>query len=328
MTAMTKTILAAAVLGLALGGSVIAAETATPATTKPATAKPAGPPAAPAGQKTFFSPDEAAKALITAATADDVEALKQIFGPAGLDLVVTGDDVQDKNRAKEFADQAAKKQHIERDPKNAKRAILTVGDDDWPLPIPIVQGPNGHWYYDTKAGRQEILYRRVGQNELDAIEVCAGFVEAQHDYASEKHDGAVINQYAQRMVSTPGKQDGLAWRTADGNWEGPVAETIAEAIAEGYSDRSKPYHGYYYKVLKGQGPHAKFGPIDFVVNGVMIGGFALVAAPSEYRVTGVKTFIVNQDGIVYEKDLGAKTLDTFKAMTLFDPDKSWSPVKH
>ncbi|HEX4824093.1 MAG TPA: DUF2950 domain-containing protein [Candidatus Polarisedimenticolaceae bacterium] len=315
MTAM-KAILATAFLGLALGAT--AAEPA----------KPPSHPAAPAGQKTYSSPDEAARALIQAATADDIEALKQIFGPSGLDLVVTGDDVQDKNRAKAFADQAATKHRIERDPKDAKRAILSVGDDDWPLPIPIVQGPAGHWYFDTKAGRQEILYRRIGQNELDAIEICEGFVEAQDEYASTKHDGATINQYAQRMVSTPGKQDGLAWQKPDGTWDGPVAETIANAIAEGYTDRAQPYHGYFFKVLKGQGSHAKFGALDFVVNNVMIGGFALVAAPAEYRGTGVKTFIVNQDGVVYEKDLGAKTLDAFKAMTIFDPDKGWTPVHH
>src|SRR5262249_55943684 len=151
------------------------------------------------------------------------------------DLVVTDDEVQDRNRAKAFADQAAKKRRIEHDPKNPKRAVLTVGDEDWPLPIPIVQGTGGRWHYDTKAGRQEVLFRRIGQNELDAIQVCAGFVEAQHEYASEKHDGAGIAQYAQRMVSTPGKHDGLAWQNADGTWDGPVAETIANAIAEGYS---------------------------------------------------------------------------------------------
>jgi len=320
MTATTKTILATALVGLTLAVSR-AAEPAKPAVEK-------APPAAAPGQTTFSSPDEAARAVIVAAGADDVETLKKIFGPDGLDLVVTGDDVQDKNRAKAFADLAAKKRRIERDAKNPKRAILVIGDEDWPMPIPIVQGPGGLWHFDSKAGRQEILFRRIGENELDAIELCEGFVEAQHDYATEKHDGALINQYAQRMVSTPGKRDGLAWRNPDGTWDGPVAETIANAITEGYSDRSQPYHGYYFKVLKGQGSHAKFGPLDFVVNGVMIGGFALVAAPAEYRVSGVKTFIVNQDGIVYEKDLGAKTLDAFKAMTLFDPDKSWSPVHH
>jgi hypothetical protein len=308
-----------ALVGLALASSQ-AAETA-----KPAPAKTPG--AAAAGQKTFASPDEAARAVIEAAGADNVEALKQIFGPDGLDLVVTGDEVQDKNRAKTFAELAAKKHHIDRDPKNPKRAILSIGDDDWPMPIPIVQGPDGLWHFDSHAGREEILFRRIGHNEIDAIEVCEGFVEAQHDYASEKHDGAEINQYAQRMVSTPGKHDGLAWRNPDGTWDGPVAETIANAIAEGYSDRSQPYHGYYYKVLKGQGSHAKFGPLDFVVKGVMIGGFALVAAPADYRVTGVKTFIVNQDGIVYEKDLGAKSLDAFKTMTIFDPDKTWKAVE-
>ncbi|HEX5045206.1 MAG TPA: DUF2950 family protein, partial [Candidatus Polarisedimenticolaceae bacterium] len=153
-----------------------------------------------------------------------------------------------------------------------------------------------------------------------------GYVEAQEEYASEKHDGATINQYAQRVVSTPGKHDGLAWQNPDGSWGGPVGEGIARVIAEGYTDRIEPYHGYHFKILKAQGKHAPFGEIDYVVKDVMIGGFALVAAPAEYRVTGVKTFIVNHDGIVYEKDLGPETKQAFKEMWRYDPDPSWHPV--
>jgi len=162
---------------------------------------------------------------------------------------------------------------------------------------------------------------------LDAIDVCIGYVEAQHEYASQKHDGSTVNQYAQRIISTPGKQDGLAWKTPDGTWAGPVGEDIAKVIAEGYSQRSEPFHGYYFKTLKGQGPAAPMGEMSFVVNGVMIGGFALVAAPATYRVTGVKTFIVSHTGIVYQKDLGPSTLDQFHLLEQYNPDKTWTPVE-
>jgi hypothetical protein len=177
------------------------------------------------------------------------------------------------------------------------------------------------------AGRQELLYRRIGRNELDAIEVCRGFVEAQHEYALEKHEGSSVNQYAQRIISTPGKQDGLAWQNADGSWGGPVGEEIARAIARGYGGQSEPYHGYYFKVLKGQGPAAPLGQMDFLVEGVMIGGFALIAAPAQYRITGVKTFMVSHDGVVYQKDLGPATLEVAKKIELFNPDRTWTPVE-
>jgi len=277
-------------------------------------------------QRTFDTPRMAADALIAAAADYDVAALKEILGPAGVDLVVTEDQVQDRNQGAAFAAQAREKSEIVLDAKNPNRATLVIGKEDWPSPIPIVR-KNGKWSFDAKAGREEILHRRIGRNELDAIELCHSFVEAQHEYAFQKRDGSGVNQYAQRMISTPGKQDGLAWRNPDGTWGGPLGEEIAGVIAEGYSDRLKPYHGYYFKVLRGQGPAAPLGQMDFVVNGVMIGGFALVAAPADYRVTGVKTFMVSQGGVVYEKDLGKKTLETFRAMERFNPDKSWTPVK-
>ena len=177
-----------------------------------------------------------------------------------------------------------------------------------------------------KAGRQELLYRRIGADELDAIQICRGYVEAQHEYALQPREGYDVNQYAQRIVSTPGKQDGLAWQNPDGTWGGPIGEKIARAIEQGYTSGSEPYHGYFFKILKGQGTAAPLGEMDFVVKGVMIGGFALVAAPAEYGVTGVKTFIVSHDGVVYEKDFGPKTLDEFQKMERFNPDKSWTPV--
>ena len=191
------------------------------------------------------------------------------------------------------------------------------------MPIPIVK-KNGKWFFDTKAGRQEMLYRRIGANELDAIEICHSYVESQHEYAMEKHDGAEVNQYAQRVMSTPGKHDGLVWRNPDGTLGGPRADELADALAEGYTDHSKPFHGYYFKILKGQGPAAPLGKMDFVIEGAMIGGFALVAAPADYRVTGVKTFIVSYEGVVYQKDLGPDTLKIFKEMELYNPDKTWT----
>ena len=256
----------------------------------------------------------------------DVAALEAIFGPTGRDLVVTEDAVADKNRAQEFAAKARERKTVTPDPTNRNLAILSVGNDDWPLPLPIVR-KGGKWLFDTAAGQQEILNRIIGANELDAIEVCRGFVEAQHEFALTKREASGVNQYAQRILSTPGKQDGLAWRNPDGSWDGPIGEAVARAIEQGYSERSEPYHGYYFKVLKGQGPAAPLGEMDFVVKGVMIGGFALVAAPAQYGVTGIQTFMVSHDGVVYEKDFGADTLNVFKTMERFNPDKTWNPVE-
>lgn len=285
-----------------------------------------GPPASsqPA-QQTFKSPNDAAEALIQAAQDNDTAALKHIFGADGEDLVASEDPVQDKNIANAFAAEARQKNSIATDPKNADRAVLVVGNGNWPMPIPIVK-QKGVWLFDTKAGRQEILYRRIGANELDALETCRNYVEAQHEYALTKHDGSEVNQYAQRILSTPGKQDGLAWRNPDGSLGGPISQGTADALEEGYYDRAKPYHGYFFKILKGQGPAAPLGKLDFVVGGAMIGGFALAAAPADYRVTGVKTFIVGYQGVVYQKDLGPDTLKIFKEMEVFNPDKTWKPT--
>ena len=274
-------------------------------------------------QKQFDTPKQAADALIQVAANFDVAAAKEILGPDSEEIVSSEDPVQDKNRAAEFAAKAKEKTSIQIDKKNPNVAILLVGKDDFPLPIPLVKR-NGKWSFDTKVGREEILNRRIGANELNAIAICRGFVEAQHEYAMEKHDGSKVNQYAQRVLSTPGKHDGLAWQNPDGTWGGPVGEEVAKALEEGYSAQAgKPYHGYYFKVLTGQGPAAAMGEMDFVVGGAMIGGFALAAAPAEYRVTGVQTFIVGPNGVVYEKDLGPDTLKTFQSMDKYNPDKTW-----
>jgi len=182
------------------------------------------------------------------------------------------------------------------------------------------------WSFDSKEGLHEILIRRIGRNELDAIEICRGFVEAQKEYALSKHSDSLVNQYAQKIISSPGKQDGLAWQKPDGTWDGPVGENVGRAIERGYSSKTEPYHGYFFKVLKGQGPNAPLGAMDYVVNGAMIGGFALIAAPAQYGITGVKTFLVSNDGVVYQKDLGPNTLEIAKKVDSFNPDKSWTPV--
>jgi Protein of unknown function (DUF2950) len=275
------------------------------------------------GQKQFDTPKQAADALIQVATNLDVAAAKEILGPDGEDLISSEDPVMDKKRAEEFANKAKEKMSVETSKKNSNLALVLVGKDDFPLPIPLVK-QKGKWFFDTKVGREEILNRRVGQNELNAIAICRGFVEAQHEYAMEKHDGSKVNQYAQNILSDPGKHNGLAWQNPDGTWGGPVGEEVAKALQEGYKvERGTPYHGYFFKVLKGQGPAAPGGEIDFMVGGAMIGGFGLAAAPAEYRVTGVMTFIVGPDGVVYEKDLGPDTLKTFQSMEKYNPDQTW-----
>ena len=315
MTSSKFTLIASAIVSFYLLGPGLQA--ATPSKTDAASA-----PAA--GQKQFDSAKQAADALVQVATNFDVAAAKEILGPDGEDLVASEDPVMDKKRAEEFANKAKEKISVETDKKNPNQAVLVVGNDNFPLPIPIVK-QNGKWFFDTKVGREEILNRRVGANELNAIEICRGFVEAQHEYAMDKHDGSKVNQYAQNVLSDPGKHNGLAWQNSDGTWGGPVGEEVAKALQEGYKvERGTPYHGYFFKVLKGQGPDAPGGEIDFLVGGAMIGGFGLAAAPAEYRVTGVMTFMVGPDGVVYEKDLGPDTLKTFQSMDKYNPDKSWN----
>ena len=272
--------------------------------------------------KSFDTPQQAAEALIKAAGTYDVPELMAIFGPDGEDFIESADTVRDKNNGIDFAKEAAAKNSIDIAKSNPNRATIIVGEEEWPFPVPLVK-KNGKWYFNAKEGRQEILYRRIGANELDAITVCRGYVEAQEEYALEIHDDSGVNQYAQKIFSTPGKQDGLYWKDADGKSAGPIGDEVAKALEEGYTSGKSGFHGYYFKILKGQGPAAPFGKINYVIEGVMIGGFALVAVPAEYRVTGVKTFIVNNDGIVYQRDLGPDSLNTVKKMELYNPDSTW-----
>ncbi|MGB8770360.1 MAG: DUF2950 domain-containing protein [Candidatus Korobacteraceae bacterium] len=301
-------------------------------------------PASAQGPKAFDTPQQAADAVIKAAGDYDVPQLMAIFGPDGEDFVSGGDPVQAKNNAIEFAKEAQAKNSITMESskpgqpvsvvgQNAgssttttaptpNRAIIIVGDEEWPFPVPLIK-KNGKWYFDAKVGRQNILYRRIGANELDAITVCRGYVEAQKEYAQTIHDDSGVKQYAQKIFSTPGKQDGLYWKNPDGTSAGPIGEPVAKALEEGYATGKSGFHGYYFKILKGQGSKAPGGAINYVIEGIMIGGFAMVAVPAEYRVTGVKTFIVSYEGTVYQKDLGPNSLEIVKQMELYNPDKTW-----
>ena len=290
-----------------------------------ATTTPAAATGIPSGVRIFDTPQQAADALVSAATEFNETALTQIFGVDGEDIVFTGEIGQDRQRAADFAAEAQEKMSVSMEPKNGQRAFVLVGNEEWPFPVPLVK-KGSKWFFDSKAGKQELLNRRIGANELDAIAICHGYVEAQEEYALQKREGYDVHQYAQRIISTPGTQDGLTWRNPDGTLGGPIGEKIAEAIAQGYTSKEEPYHGYFFRVLKGQGPAAPLGELDYVIKGAMIGGFALVAAPAEYGVTGVKTFMVSNTGIVYEKDFGAATLENFMTMTRFNPDKTWNPV--
>jgi hypothetical protein len=296
----------------------------TPTSTPTTTAKPAAAAAVPpAGAKAFPTAQAAADALIQATTTFDEQALIAMFGPDNKDLVTTGDAVRDKSYALAFAELAKQGHSVIVNPATPSKATLQVGLEHWPLPVPLVKVA-GKWYFDAKTGRDEILFRRVGANELDAIEICRGFVEAQNQYALELHSDSHLHQYAQRIMSNPGRQDGLFWRNADGTEGGPISEGVAKAIQEGYAvETSSAYHGYFFQVLKGQGPAAPLGEIDYVIHGAMIGGFALIATPAEYGVTGVQTFIVNHNGIVYQKDLGPDSLALARKIDRYNPDKTW-----
>jgi len=277
------------------------------------------------GAESFDTPEQAADALVDAADRFDTVAFGRLLGPGQSDVVLSGDDAADRKRATAFAAQAREQKRIYIDPQKPTRAVLLIGREDWPCPMPIVKR-HGKWSFDAAAGRVELRNRRIGGNELDAISVCRGFVEAQYEYAFRRREGFDVHEYAQRVIATPGKQDGLAWQNTDGSWSGPVGEHVAHAIAGGEFTKGEPYHGYYFRVLKKQGPAAQGGAMDYVVKGIMIGGFALAAAPAEHGKTGFKTFMVSQSGLVYEKDLGPGTLQTFRKLETFNPDKSWTPV--
>jgi hypothetical protein len=273
--------------------------------------------------KAFATAQQAADAMVKAAAAGDVKALQAILGPEGNGIIPSGDPVRDKQDLARFTERASQKMTVSSDPNNPNSLILVIGADDWPSPFPIVKGPDGKWRFDAAQGKVEILARRIGSNELDTILLLRGYVEAQEEYAADLHDGAKIRQYAQKLISSPGKQDGLYWKNADGTHGGPAGEGVAHAIAEGYTDKSQPYNGYYFRTLTAQGPSARLGERNYIYKGMMIGGFAAVAWPANYGVTGIQTFQVNNDGLVYQKDLGPDTAKLAAAIMAFEPDKTW-----
>jgi DUF2950 family protein len=277
-----------------------------------------------AAQQSFQSPEDAAAALAAAAKSGATNDILKVLGRNAADIVESGDMVADNETRERFVAAYDAKHSISMD--GDKKAILMLGNDDFPFPIPLYRTKTG-WEFDTAAGRIEILYRRIGRNELDAIQTSLAFVDAENEYA-DKDRGAGPGVYAQRIVSSPGKKDGLYW-PADGD-QSPLGELAAEASAEGYkvgSGEPQPYHGYYYRILTRQGPNAPGGEMDYVVNGKMIGGFALVAYPAEYGNSGVMTFVVNHRGTVYQKDLGELTEAIAKRMKSFDPDQTWKKVE-
>jgi hypothetical protein len=276
-------------------------------------------------QQSFKSADEAASALATAAKAGDRAAILTVLGNDAKDIVSSGDEVADKSIRERFVQAYDEKHEIEK--HGDDQAMLVLGNDNFPFPIPLVRKSDA-WQFDTAAGRQEILFRRVGENELDAIQVALAYVDAQDEYAARDH-GSGAGVYAQRVVSRPGQKDGLYWPASAGEEQSPLGELAAEATDQGYrvGEGHAPFHGYYYKILTRQGPHAPGGALDYVVNGRMIGGFALVAYPAEYGNSGVMTFVVNHEGTVFQKDLGPHAADLAAKITAFDPDSSWTKVE-
>jgi hypothetical protein len=281
--------------------------------------------AVPPGQKSFESLDDAVNALIGAFRAADQKALLEILGPKGRPVISSGDKVADRAAYERFVAAYERKHRLE---GGGGKVVLYVGEDDFPLPIPLV--PDGpRWFWDTDAGDDEILFRRIGRNELATIQVCLAYVDAQREYYSRSR-GAGMLEYAQRLESTKGKRDGLFWPTAPGDKPSPLGPLVAEARAGGYTKpepgKRMPYHGYLYRMLFAQGPAASGGAYEYLVKGHMIGGFALVAFPATYAVSGITTFIVNHDGIVYQKDLGPNTAQIANAMKIYNPDKTWTKV--
>ncbi|HUM17132.1 MAG TPA: DUF2950 domain-containing protein [Candidatus Nitrosotalea sp.] len=276
-------------------------------------------------QRTFATPQEAAQALLDAAGRNDTAALLQLFGPQGRDIVESGDPTEDRNARAEFVRRAQEKLRVEMEPSNPNRATIVTGNQDWPMPVPLVR-QSGQWRFDSAEGRVEILARRIGRHELTAIDVCRAYVEAQMEYAMRDRDGDGVLKYAQRIRSSPGKYDGLY---REGEPSNLVPKAFADAAAAMFAEggRPVPYHGYYFHILKAQGPDAEGGALSYVVKGRMFGGFALVAYPADYGVSGVKTFLVNHRGVVYAKDLGPNTATLARQMKSFNPDKTWRAVE-
>jgi hypothetical protein len=310
-----STLLPIVLLALVASGGVATGAEPAPQPAKPATA--------PAAQQHFKSADAAASALLASLKSGDSASILAVLGSDAKPILESGDAVADREMMERFVEsyEAAHSLHA----TNARRTDLVVGKDEWPFPIPIVKESAG-WRFDTAAGQEEILDRRVGRNELFTIQTCLAIVDAQRDYYSRNPDRDSLNHYARRFNSSEGKKDGLYFPTAEGEDESPLGALVAQARDEGYTNKPVPYHGYYYRMLEAQGPHARDGAYGYVAKNQMIGGFAVVAFPASYDNSGVMTFIVNHDGIVYQKDLGPDTDKQARALERFDPDKSWERV--
>jgi hypothetical protein len=282
-------------------------------------------------QKTFASPEEAATELVAAVKSGDSKAMLAVLGGDAKPLIQSGDAVADRNGRENFLKSYDEANKIEK--SGESKAVLSTGKDGWPFPIPIVNSGSG-WRFDTQAGKEEILNRRIGRNELAVMKVALAYADAQREYYLRNPQNDKLLQYAQKFMSSKGKRDGLYWPAKEGEPLSPLGPLVAGARSEGYAKGDAPagnqpaaYHGYRYRILKAQGPEAKGGAYDYVVRGKMIGGFALVAYPAQYGASGVMTFIVNHDGVVYEKDLGPKSAEVAQKMTRFNPDKSWKKAE-
>ncbi len=277
-------------------------------------------------QKTFASPDEAVSAMMEVLRTDDVKALSVIFGPGSEDLISSGDPFADKAGRERFINLYGEKNKLE--VASTTKVVLYIGNEDWPFPIPLMK-KDGVWLFDTNEGKEEILARRIGRNELSVIQVCLAYVDAQKEYATKDRDGDGILTYAQKFLSDPGKKNGLYWKVKEGDEHSPLGPLVGAAQEKGYSGKQSdgnpiPYHGYYYRILKAQGKDAKGGDFDYVVKGKMIGGFALVAYPAQYGSSGIMTFIVNHTGKVYQKDLEENTENVALKVQLYNPDSTWT----
>ena len=282
--------------------------------------------AAKSRQTSFDSPEAAVEAFIGALVNHDEKELRALFGPGSESLISSGDAADDRQRREEFVRLYGEKYRLEA--AGDRKMILHVGNNDWPFPIPIVK-TGSTWRYDTKQGKEEILNRRIGENELEAIQTCLAIVDAQREYAAMDRDGNGLLEYARTFASTPGRHDGLYWAAAPGEKSSPLGPLVAKARSEGYRQGEKPvpYNGYFFRILTGQGKSAKGGAYSYLVRDRMVGGFAVLAYPATYAVSGVKTFMVNHEGIVYQKDLGPGTARTAKSMKTFNPDKTWEQAQ-
>jgi hypothetical protein len=283
--------------------------------------------AEPAKQTSFASPDEAMKGLVAALRAGNTKTVETILGPGSGKLLSSGDATADKNARDQFL--AAYNEASKTDKDENGNVVFEVGRDEWPFPIPVVEA-EGRWRFDSKAGAQEIINRRIGGNELNTINVLLAYVDAQREYASVDRNRDGFLEYAQQFLSSPGKRDGLYWPAPAGEEDSPMGPQMVTAQAKGYrfaEGKPTPYYGYYYRILKAQGPHASGGAMDYVIRGHMIGGFALIAYPASYGSSGIMTFIVNYEGDVYQKNLGPKTTELAEKITLYDPDSSWQKAE-